>query len=147
MNLCAPERVAAMTVCSKVRLRGLTSDKPGRDKHPSWAASRRRSGYLAKCFFFFVYLLCSFCHYLLAASRPSADLTGKSFWLLQERSDRRPRDGKEAARIFFFYCHSKTCIECKGACAMPALRISGLRRSAMAAHVYWCNKSIMLIVQ
>lgn len=68
---------------------------------PSWVADRRQSGYLAKCFF--GYLLCSFCRYLLAASWPSADLTGKSFWLLPERRDWRPQDGgKKRQRGFLF---------------------------------------------
>lgn len=147
MNLCAPERVAAMTVCSKVRLRGLTSDKPGRDKHPSWAASRRRSGYLAKCFFFCISAL-----FILPLSPRSVSAIGWLDWeeLLAPAGEEwltsaRWKRGSED--FFFFYCHSKTCIECKGACAMPGLRISGLRRSATAARVYWCNKSIMLIVQ
>lgn len=102
---------------------------PGRDKHPILTDSPA----ISQNVFFLLYIgSVHFCRYLLAASRPSADLTGYSFWLLPERLDWHSQDRKKRQQGVFFslYCHSQTCTECKDASAMPGLKISRLLSTA-----------------
>lgn len=117
-----PERAAAFTLCSKTQLRGLTGDKPGRDKHPILSC-RPQTVRLSRKMFFLLYI------FPVYSAAISVSAIG---WLDGEELlapvigviDIHETEEKGSKAFFFFSLHYQTCTGCKDARATLGVKIS-----------------------